>query len=82
MSLELACPYSMLMLMQCRTLAAATLTTSILVYTKLLPGYWVVFFLPAFLKIPPQLWRLVTPFLVTGPQLGILMDTYFCAEPR
>lgn len=25
----------------------------------------------------PQLWRLVTPFILTGPKLGLLMDPYF-----
>jgi len=70
----------MLMLMQCRTLAVSALTLSILVYTKILSGYWVVFYLPAFLKLPPQLWRLFTSFLITGPSLGILFDTYFCKD--
>jgi Derlin-2/3 len=25
----------------------------------------------------PQVWRLITPFLLTGPKLGLLMDPYF-----
>jgi Derlin-2/3 len=25
----------------------------------------------------PQLWRLVTTFLITGPQLGLIMDPFF-----
>ncbi|KAA8573201.1 hypothetical protein EYC84_003706 [Monilinia fructicola] len=60
-----------------RTLAAATLSLSILVYTHLLPGYYVVFWPQSILQFPPQLWRLLTSFLVTGPDLGILFDTYF-----
>jgi len=47
------------------------------VYTGLLPGYYVLFYLPAFMKLPPQLWRLVTCFLLTGPKLGLIFDTYF-----
>ncbi|KZF22670.1 hypothetical protein L228DRAFT_247029 [Xylona heveae TC161] len=29
------------------------------------------------MKFPPQLWRPFTAFLITGPGLGILLDTYF-----
>lgn len=29
------------------------------------------------LKFPPGLHRLVTSFMVTQPQIGVLMDTYF-----
>lgn len=25
----------------------------------------------------PEVWRLVTPFFITGPQFGLLMDPYF-----
>ncbi|RDW89544.1 derlin-1 [Coleophoma cylindrospora] len=60
-----------------RTLAAATLTLSILVYSKILPGSYVVFYIPYLMKLPPQLWRVFTSFLITGPDLGILFDTYF-----
>ena len=38
------------------------------------PFYW---FPPALFGFPPQVWRLVTPFLVTGPMLGIPFDTYW-----
>lgn len=63
---------------QLRTLAAATVTLSILVHIHFLsPAY--VIFSPSFLwRFPPQLWRLVTSFMVTGPGFGILFDTYFC----
>jgi len=60
-----------------RTLAAGALTLSILVYTHMLPGYHVIFYLAPLLKFPPQLWRLFTSFLITGPDLGIIFDTYF-----
>ena len=29
------------------------------------------------LKFPPAVYRLVTSFLITGPQIGVLLDTYF-----
>jgi len=29
------------------------------------------------MKMPPQLWRLATSFLITGKDLGIIFDTYF-----
>jgi len=29
------------------------------------------------LKALPEIWRLVTPFLITGPQLGLILDPYF-----
>ncbi|KAI9646410.1 hypothetical protein NHQ30_004402 [Ciborinia camelliae] len=60
-----------------RTLAVGALTLSILVYTHLLPGYYVVFIPEPLLQFPPQLWRIVTSFLITGPDFGILFDTYF-----
>jgi len=25
----------------------------------------------------PEIWRLVTPFLLTGPKLGLILDPYF-----
>lgn len=28
-------------------------------------------------KTLPQVWRLVTPFILTGPKIGLLMDPYF-----
>ena len=66
--------------MQLRTLAASAFTLSLLVYSGILPGYYVVF-LPQYLfKIPPQIWRILTSFLITGRDLGIIFDTYFCGH--
>lgn len=28
-------------------------------------------------RFPPQIWRCITGFLITGPQLGLMFDTYF-----
>ncbi|KAI9818529.1 MAG: hypothetical protein M1827_000588 [Pycnora praestabilis] len=60
-----------------RNLTAATLITSVLVHSGIVSGQYVVFYLPWIFKFPPEAWRILTPFLITGPQLGILFDTYF-----
>lgn len=60
-----------------RTLAAAAFATSVLVYSGILSGGRVVLYYPSLFKFPPQLWRLITSFLVTGPKFGILLDPYF-----
>lgn len=64
-------------LASCRTFAAAVLTTSICVHFGILPYTWFYFHYLEIFKIPPQIWRFFTSFLITGPQLGIIMDTYF-----
>lgn len=64
----------------CSTLVAAVLTTSVLVHTGIVSPYPVLFVPEKLLQLPPkipELWRLITPFLITGPKFGILMDTYF-----
>jgi hypothetical protein len=66
-----------LILIQCRTLAASAFFLSIGVYTGMLPGYYVIWHTPYIWQFPPQLWRLVTSFLITGKDLSILFDTYF-----
>lgn len=38
---------------------------------------WLYFHHTEIFKLPPELWRFVTSFLLTGPKLGIVMDTYF-----
>ncbi|KAI9742018.1 MAG: hypothetical protein M1834_000407 [Cirrosporium novae-zelandiae] len=60
-----------------RTLTAATLLTSCLAHSGILDIRFLIFYSPWIFQIPPQLWRLFTPFLVTGGGLGILFDTYF-----
>ncbi|KAL1969066.1 hypothetical protein VTN77DRAFT_900 [Rasamsonia byssochlamydoides] len=60
-----------------RTLTALTFVQSALVYGGLLNGYHIIFRLDEILKLPPEIWRLVTPFLLTGPQLDFLWDLYF-----
>lgn len=60
-----------------RTVATAIFLASIGVYTSMLPGdaFWMHY--AYLLKFPPGLHRLVTSFMLTGPQLSVLFDTYF-----
>ena len=55
-----------------------TVATSILVYGGLLQGYWIMFHPPWIFKFPmPEIWRFVSAFWLTGPQIGVLFDSYF-----
>ncbi|ROW06013.1 hypothetical protein VMCG_04658 [Cytospora schulzeri] len=60
-----------------RTFATAVLITSIGCHMGLLPYTWFYFHYLEIFKLPPEIWRFVTSFFLTGPQLGIVMDTYF-----
>ncbi|KOS19346.1 Derlin-2 [Escovopsis weberi] len=60
-----------------RTIATAAFVCSVCVHFGFLSGYYFLYD-PYFLKMmPPQVWRFVTCFLITGPGLSILFDTYF-----
>lgn len=60
-----------------RTVVAAIAAESLLVHGGILNGYLILFHLPALLKFPfPQVWRLVTPFLLTGGGFNALWDLY------
>lgn len=41
------------------------------------PYSWIYFHYLELFRIPPQIWRIVTSFFLSSPQLGIVMDTYF-----
>ncbi|KAI1376591.1 Der1-like family-domain-containing protein [Hypoxylon crocopeplum] len=60
-----------------RTVATAVFVCSVGVYTGMLSHEPFLFFYPLLLKFPPPLYRLVTTFLLTGPDLSVLFDTYF-----
>jgi Derlin-2/3 len=60
-----------------RTFATGVLVTSIACHMKIVPYAWVYFHYLELFRLPPQVWRLVTSFLLSSPQLGIVMDTYF-----
>ncbi|KAL6402436.1 Derlin-like protein [Ilyonectria robusta] len=60
-----------------RTLTSITAVLSLSVHLGLLPFYWFIhhpFYLWMF---PPQIWRLVTCYLITGSGLSLLFDSYF-----
>jgi Derlin-2/3 len=46
---------------------------------NLISSYYVAFIYEKVvtLRALPEIWRLVTPFFITGPQFGLLMDPYF-----
>ncbi|KAK5077159.1 hypothetical protein LTS08_006151 [Lithohypha guttulata] len=60
-----------------RTLVAAIAVESLLVHGGLVNGYLALFHLPSLLKFPfPQIWRLITPFLLVGSGFNALWDLY------
>ncbi|KAI0139376.1 Der1-like family protein [Hypoxylon sp. NC0597] len=60
-----------------RTVATAVFLCSVGVYTGMLSAAPFIFHYSFLFKWPPALYRLVTSFLLTGPNLGVLFDTYF-----
>lgn len=60
-----------------RTLTALTFVQSALVYGGLLSAYRVIFRSDLVFKLLPEIWRVITPFLLTGPKLSFLLDLYF-----
>ncbi|KAJ3496857.1 hypothetical protein NLG97_g2344 [Lecanicillium saksenae] len=60
-----------------RTLATWMFVSSIGLYFGFIPSHWLGYESSLILRFPPQIWRLATGFLITGPQLGLLFDTYF-----
>ncbi|GKZ18715.1 hypothetical protein AbraCBS73388_001939 [Aspergillus brasiliensis] len=60
-----------------RTLTALTFLQSILVHGGLLSGYYVLFLRRLVFKTLPELWRLFSPFMITGPGLSLIFDLYF-----
>ena len=62
-----------------RTITAATVLISWPGHLGLFSLYWVAFLKDYVftLRQLPQLWRLVTAFCITGPQLGLIMDPFF-----
>jgi len=63
-----------------RTLVAATVIISLGAWGVGIPNIYHLVFLPYrmfTIRQVPQLWRLLTPFLLTGPQFGLIFDPYF-----
>ncbi|RFU72457.1 centromere microtubule-binding cbf5 [Trichoderma arundinaceum] len=59
-----------------RTAATVTFGLSVAVHTGILAGDLFYYDIYHLLRIPPQIWRPVTCFLITFPNLGILFDTF------
>lgn len=51
------------------------------VHFGLLPFSWFYFNEYRLLRIPPEIWRCVTTFLISGPKIGLLFDPYFGKTP-
>ena len=65
-----------------RTITALAFVESVLVYSRMLSGYYV-FFTPSLLfKLPPQIWRMFTSFLLTGSGISFIFDLYFSMMSR
>ncbi|KAI0130040.1 centromere/microtubule-binding protein cbf5 [Xylariales sp. AK1849] len=60
-----------------RTVATVVFVCSVGVYTHMLSSYPFFFDYRLLLGFPPGIHRFVTSFLLTGPQIGVLFDTYF-----
>jgi len=60
-----------------RTLATAIFAVSISAHFSLLPYTWLFLTGDQLWRIPPEIWRLVTSFLLSSPGLGIILDPYF-----
>ena len=60
-----------------RTITAAAVLLSLPTWMGLIDPYYVVFLRYKVFAFLPQIWRIVTPFILTGPKFGLLMDPYF-----
>ncbi|KAI2643483.1 Der1-like family protein [Xylaria nigripes] len=60
-----------------RTIATIVFVSSVAVYTGMLSPYGFVFHYSMLFEFPPAIHRLVTSFLLTSKDLGVLFDTYF-----
>ncbi|MCJ1406466.1 hypothetical protein MMC19_000531, partial [Ptychographa xylographoides] len=59
-----------------RTLTALVLIESIAYYGGLLAGNRIIFAWSFITKFPPEPWRFITSFLLSGPQLAIIFDPF------
>lgn len=50
---------------------------SALGYAGIIPFAPLVFLPYRLLRLPPEIWRVATSFLITGPGLSIILDPYF-----
>ncbi|RJE22127.1 Der1-like family [Aspergillus sclerotialis] len=59
-----------------RTLVALTCAQSVLVFAGVLNPYLILFSPNLLFKFPPQIWRLCTSFMMTGPKWSFFFDLY------
>ena len=60
-----------------RTLATATGILSFLIHVGIWNASHFIFHHSMLWKFPPQIWRVATAFMLTGPGIGLIFDTYF-----
>ena len=60
-----------------RTVATAIFVSSVAVYSGMIASSPFFFHYSQLFQFPPPLHRLVTSFLITGPQLAVLLEPYF-----
>lgn len=60
-----------------RTLATGIVAISIPAHLGFLSFHRLYFTEHMLFQFPPEIWRLVTSFLLCGPQLSLIMDPYF-----
>ncbi|KAH0846272.1 DER1-domain-containing protein [Fonsecaea pedrosoi] len=60
-----------------RTIVAAMFVESALVHSGLVSGMRIVYHTPWLFKFPPELWRLLSSFLLTGGGFSFVFDLYF-----
>lgn len=72
-------PKTTLLILICRTLTAITVALSVPVHMYLIDAYYVAWITGNVftLRSLPEIWRFVTPFFITAPKFGLLMDPYF-----
>lgn len=60
-----------------RTITAASVLLSVPAHMGILNPGLLIYNNYYVFRLLPQVWRLVTTFLLTGPQLGMILDPYF-----
>ncbi|KXX75288.1 Derlin-2 [Madurella mycetomatis] len=63
-----------------RTLATGIVAISIPAHLGFLSFHQLYFTEHMLFRLPPEIWRLVTSFLLCGPQLSLIMDPYFAYQ--
>lgn len=54
---------------------------SVLVHSGLVNAMRVIYYTPWIFKFPPELWRLLSSFVLTGGGLSFVFDLYFSESP-